>query len=170
MPPYYAAWTTPGKEFTSSPNYHKKFLLITWCGFYGHNYVRRSMSGQTSSTNSPSRLISYFNLVFYQSHVYSTTCLQSWTWTTLNIAISVTDSICLVQSVTREIFGHWDPSVCKSNRLHVEILRFSFITLRYILQIPIKWSVIILQSWTSTGYSSYSTGSSVTNCQFTLIM
>ena len=27
----------------------------------------------------------------------------------------------------------WDPSVCKSNRLHVDILRFSFIKLGYIL-------------------------------------
>jgi hypothetical protein len=27
----------------------------------------------------------------------------------------------------------WDPSVCKSKRLHVDILRFSFIKLGYIL-------------------------------------
>ena len=27
----------------------------------------------------------------------------------------------------------WDPSVCKSNRLHVDILQFSFIKLGYIL-------------------------------------
>ena len=27
----------------------------------------------------------------------------------------------------------WDPSVCKSNRLYVDILRFSFIKLEYIL-------------------------------------
>ena len=27
----------------------------------------------------------------------------------------------------------WEPSVCKSNRLHVDILRFPFIKLRYIL-------------------------------------
>ena len=35
--------------------------------------------------------------------------------------------------VIGEIFGHnltgWDPSVCKCNRLHVHILRFSFIKL-----------------------------------------
>jgi hypothetical protein len=39
--------------------------------------------------------------------------------------------------VTGEIFGHKiirrDPRVCKSNRLHVDILRFSFIKLGYIL-------------------------------------
>ena len=35
----------------------------------------------------------------------------------------------------------WDPSVCKSNQLHVDILQFSFIKLGYILQIPLKWSV-----------------------------
>ena len=27
----------------------------------------------------------------------------------------------------------WDPSVCKSNQLHVDILQFSFIKLGYIL-------------------------------------
>ena len=32
-------------------------------------------------------------------------------------------------------------------------------------EIPVKWSVIFLQSWTSTSYSSNSTGSSVTNCR-----
>ena len=62
----------------------------------------------------------------------------------------------------------WDPGVCKSNRLHVHILRFPFIKLEYILYIPLEWSVIFLQSWTwsSTSYFSYSTGSSVTNCRF----
>ena len=57
----------------------------------------------------------------------------------------------------------WDPRVCKSNRLHVDILRFSFIKLGYILQIPLKWSVNFLQSPTSTG-------SSVTHCRFCLII
>jgi hypothetical protein len=60
----------------------------------------------------------------------------------------------------------WDPSVCKSNRLHVDILWFIYIKLRYI---PLKWSVILLKSWTSTGYFSNSTGSSVTNCRFSPI-
>ena len=64
----------------------------------------------------------------------------------------------------------WDPSICKSNRSHVDILRFSFIKLGYILQIPLKWLVIFLQSWTSTGYISNSTGSSVTNCRFSPII
>ena len=64
----------------------------------------------------------------------------------------------------------WDTSVCKSNRLYADILRFSFIKLGYILQIPLKWSVIFLQSWTSTGYFSDSTGSSGTNCRFSLIV
>jgi hypothetical protein len=59
----------------------------------------------------------------------------------------------------------------KVNRLHVDILRFSFIKLEYILQIPLKWSVIFLQSWwTSTGYFSNSTGSFVTNCRFSPII
>ena len=40
-----------------------------------------------------------------------------------------------------QIIG-WDPSVCKSNRLHVDILRFSFIKLGYIPYILLKWSVI----------------------------
>ena len=60
----------------------------------------------------------------------------------------------------------WDPSVCKSNRLHVDILRFSFVELGYILYIPLNWLVIFLQSSTSTGYFSNSTGASVTNCRF----
>ena len=53
----------------------------------------------------------------------------------------------------------WDPSVCKSNWVHVHNLRFTFIKLGYVLHIPLKWSVIFPQSWTSTG-------SSVTNCRF----
>ena len=60
----------------------------------------------------------------------------------------------------------WDPSLCKSNRFHVHILRFSCIKLGYIQEIPLKWSVILLQSWTSTGYFSNSTGSFVSNCRF----
>ena len=64
----------------------------------------------------------------------------------------------------------WDPSVCKSNWLHVDILRISFIKLEYVLQTPLKWSVIFLQSWTSTGYFWNSTGSSVTNCRFSPII
>ena len=64
----------------------------------------------------------------------------------------------------------WDPSVCTSNRLHVDILRFSFIWLGYILQIPPKWPVTFLQSWTSTVYFSNYTGSSVTNCRFSTII
>ena len=64
----------------------------------------------------------------------------------------------------------WDPSVCKSNRLHGDILRFSFINLGYILFFPLHWSAIFLQSWTSTGYFSNSTGSSVTNCRFSPII
>ena len=71
---------------------------------------------------------------------------------------------------SRRILGiitGWDPSVCKSGRLHVHILWSSFIKLVYILWVPLKWSVIFLQSWwTSTGYFSNSTGSSVTNCWF----
>ena len=35
---------------------------------------------------------------------------------------------------------------------------------------PLKWSVIFLQSPTSTGYFSNSTGSSVTNCRFSPII
>ena len=63
-----------------------------------------------------------------------------------------------------------DPTVCKFNRLHVDILRFSFIKLGYILYTPLKWWVIFLQSWTSTGYFSNSTGSSVTSCRLSPII
>ena len=64
------------------------------------------------------------------------------------------------------IISGWNSSVCKSNRLHVDILWFSFIKLWYILYIPLKWPVIFLQSWTWTGYFSNSTGSFVTKCGF----
>ena len=61
------------------------------------------------------------------------------------------------------IITGWDPSVCKSNRSHVDILRFSFIELECILYNPLKWLVIFLQSSTSTG-------SFVTNCWFSPII
>ena len=59
-----------------------------------------------------------------------------------------------------------DSSDSKSNWLHVDVFRFCFNHLRYILEIPLKWSVPFLQSWTSTGYSSNSSGSSATNRWF----
>ena len=74
--------------------------------------------------------------------------------------------------VIREIFGH--------NRLRSECLQvqpvtcwhplFFFTKLGYILKIPLKWSVIVLQSWTSTGYLSNSTGSFETNYWFSLLI
>ena len=42
------------------------------------------------------------------------------------------------------IFG-WDPHVSKSDWLHVDILRFSIINLRYILYIFLKFLVIFLE-------------------------
>ena len=77
-----------------------------------------------------------------------------------------------LQPVIGEILGiiSWDPSVCKSNQLHVDILRFSCMKLGNIPSIPLKWPVIFLQSWTSTGDFSNSTGSTVTNCWFSLII
>ena len=59
-----------------------------------------------------------------------------------------------------------DPSDFTSNRLHVDIFRFLFIHLRHVLLIPLNWSAIFLESRTSTGYFLNSTGSSVTNRQF----
>ena len=58
------------------------------------------------------------------------------------------------------------PSNSESHRLHVDIVRFCFVHLRCILQIPLKWLVYFLRSWTSTGYISNSTGSSATNRRF----
>ena len=57
--------------------------------------------------------------------------------------------------------GH-DRSVSESNRLHVVIFRVFFVNVRYIPWIPLKWSVIFLNSCTSTGYSTRSTRSSAT--------
>ena len=45
-----------------------------------------------------------------------------------------------------------------------------FIRLEYVLWTPLKWFVIFLQSWTSTGYLSNSTGSFVTDCRFSPII
>ena len=62
--------------------------------------------------------------------------------------------------------GFWaeigqDLRVSKSNRLHIDILQFFFIYLRYTLQIPLKWWVSFLKSWAST-----LTDSSVTSGRF----
>ena len=56
-----------------------------------------------------------------------------------------------------DIIG-WDPNICKTYWFHVDIFGISDIVLRYGLEIPLKWSVIFLQSWTSTG-------SCVINCR-----
>ena len=68
------------------------------------------------------------------------------------------------------IITGWDPSVCNSHRLHVHILWCFLIKLEYIPYIPLKRSVLFLQSWTSTGYFWNSTPSSVTNCRFSPII
>ena len=71
----------------------------------------------------------------------------------------------------REVFRAYivgqDPSDSKPNRLHVHIFQFCSIHLRYILaQIPLEWSINLMESWTSTIYFSNSTGSSATNRRF----
>jgi hypothetical protein len=55
--------------------------------------------------------------------------------------------------------------ISKSNRLHINIFRILLINLRYnIPWIPPNWWAPLLKSrWTSTGYFSNSTGSSVTS-------
>ena len=62
----------------------------------------------------------------------------------------------------------WAPIVCKSNRLHVDILRFSFIISG--ICSTYSWSVNFLQFRTSTSYFSNSTGSFVTNYRFSPII
>ena len=47
-----------------------------------------------------------------------------------------------------------DPSVSKSNRVHVVIFRIFSINSRYILPIPLQWLILFLRSSTSTGYFS----------------
>ena len=59
-----------------------------------------------------------------------------------------------------------DHGDAKSNQLHVDIFWFCFIHLRFILHIPLKCSVILLKSRTSTSYFSNSTSLSVTNHWF----
>ena len=60
----------------------------------------------------------------------------------------------------------WDPSVCKSNMLHVDIHRFFLYKIGVYSTDYSKMIGDFLQSWTSTGYHSNSTGSFVTNCRF----
>ena len=62
---------------------------------------------------------------------------------------------------------HGLDSWCKATQIQ-PVIRWQFrvccIRLKCILlQIPLKWLVILLKSWTSTSYFSNSTGSSVTN-------
>ena len=48
----------------------------------------------------------------------------------------MTNKETILRAVIGEILGiitGWDPSVCKFNQLHVDILRFSFIILGYML-------------------------------------
>ena len=70
----------------------------------------------------------------------------------------------------REVLSAWSdklsPSVSKWNLLHVVIFWIFFNNLRNILQMPLKWSAIFLESWTSTGCLSDSTGSLVTSSRF----
>ena len=56
--------------------------------------------------------------------------------------------------------GGQDPSKSKSSRLVACWHLASFLYSRHILQIPLKRSVYFLKCWTSTNYSSNSTGSS----------
>jgi len=46
---------------------------------------------------------------------------------------------------------HRNLSVSKSNRLHVHIFQFSCVKLGYVSWNPLKWWVVFLKSWTSTG-------------------
>ena len=59
-----------------------------------------------------------------------------------------------------------DHSVSKSNWLHLDIFRIFCIDLRYILWMPLSRSVVLLKSWTLTGYLPNSTGSSVPSGRF----
>ena len=77
-------------------------------------------------------------------------------------------------AMIRENLGHnlvgWDPSVLQVQPVtcsHPPV--FPLLNWGIILEIPPEWSVILLQSWTSTGYVWNSTGSSVTNCLFSPI-
>jgi hypothetical protein len=49
----------------------------------------------------------------------------------------------------------------KSNQLQVQIFQFFFINFRYVLLIPLEWSMIFPKSQTLTGYFSNSNGSFV---------
>ena len=68
-----------------------------------------------------------------------------------------------------DIIG-WDPSVCKSNRLLIRILRFSFIKLGVYSINSSKMIGKFPAMLNFTSYSSNSTGAFVTNCRFSPII
>ena len=80
------------------------------------------------------RPFNQWELLDCNGHGPSTLCVKQWSGRFLGIMTG------------------WDTSVCKSYRLHVAIIRFSFIKLGYILYISLKYPVIFLQSCTSTGF------------------
>ena len=122
------------------------------------------VSAYHKRTKSPSK----FSTGTFVSDLYHKIAIEdlvhNFSITTLNCKVMES------RSVPRKFLGivGQDPSDSKSSRLHVDIFQFWFMHSRYILQIPLKWYVILLKSRTSTGYFSNSTGSSVTNRQFSL--
>ena len=90
--------------------------------------------------------------------------LMSWIWTSPS-----TDEELKFESPSKwtsyEGFDleHW------VGYIHVDILRFFYIKLRYISWIPLKYSVILLKYPTLTGYFSNSTGLSISNYRLSMI-
>ena len=77
-------------------------------------------------------------------------------WLILSLIIRLWTLVSIITFVTVQ-----DPSVLKSNQLHV-MWSFSFTLLIWdiLLKVPLKWLIIVPKSWTSIGYFSNSTRSS----------
>lgn len=82
-------------------------------------------------------------------------------WSCWQSSINTMFSISFL-SMFREIFGH-----NRSKSLCFQVMLWSSsssINLRDITQIPVNWLIISMKSWTSTGYLSNATSSSVAVC------
>jgi hypothetical protein len=84
------------------------------------------------------------------------------------VTLNSTFSFCLPERMGSfwAYIASQDPSDSNPTGYMLTSPGFAFIHSRYILQILLKQSVILLKSRTSTGYSSNSTGSSATNRRF----
>ena len=82
------------------------------------------------------------------------------------LTLGVNFGVCLFDSVWGDF---WIPVFLSPSGYMLTSFGF-FITFKYSLQIPLRWSVIFWKSWTSTGYFSNSTSSSINSGPLSLFI